>query len=352
MDSDSDSSLAIRKRPGSTTILDDDSSDDDSLLGSATTFRSSKRKKKINKVDSILGDALKKASQNLEDKNLMQRMKREDLDIENLVNSAKRMKNEAENKKSTSINKPKTEQAIQRETALVEVADTQLTLSAGSRKTIYSCKLGALPSSTQMALAYLRNIINEKSKVSQVVQRVLLKNLEQGSLPSFLSTGRLLTSQFHKKHTKILPFGIVRWMFEVACSTGNPKELATKGKKERPYETLARGAYFTLSLLWKDHHGFCDNGMLLATQDIPEQLEQWFGVKRSMPLSSKEDPTESQTSTVGKNPSTLALTRYLHLWEIAFSQGMVHTNDLESISRCILTLVLVALDPIFETSNT
>lgn len=351
MDSDSDISQERTKRPSTISNFDDDDdddSDDDLLLAKKATFRTSKRKK-TNEVDGILGDALKKQEKRRQDQGILQRMRREDLDVENLVNSAQQMKNELAEKTVSSAKKPKNAQAKKREMALVEVADTQLTISAGSREVLQSCKPGVLPSSTKAASEYLQGIICEESGPSSVVKRALRENLKQGSLQSFLLTGRLLSAEFHTKHTKILPFDVIRWLFEVACST---ESVTAKGRKDQPFETLARGAYSTLSRLWMDHHGFCDSGLLLATRDMPTQLREWFGVvHRPMSMSSK-GRKEDKNPKSERNPSSLALTRYLHLWDIAFSRQMVHVHDLESISECIVSLLHVSLDGMFESSNT
>jgi hypothetical protein len=358
MDSDSDNSLPKRKRndsgKGILADLDDSDSDsDDSLLANDnTTFRSSKRKK-TTMVDKLLEDALKRSNRRMESEGILNRMKQEANQDDDVIKSAKKMKetkdtNKALEKRET----PKTAEAKEHHAALEDIADTQLTVTEGSRPMI-SFQQDALPASASQAVEYLQFILSQKTTTATLVLKALQKNVQKGTLHSFLLTKRLLAPAFHKQHTAILPASLLRWFFEVACTSS-----ALAEENQSPLESLARGAYLTLSHLWMDRQAFSAEGWFLATRDMPKQLNQWFGVGKeaqsTTPQQQQQQQEEDGTTRQMRTPAScsLALTRYLHLWEIAFSQGMVYVSDLKDISQSFVSLAVTSLDPIFASSHT
>jgi hypothetical protein len=359
IDSDSDNSLPKRQRNDSGKAIladfdDGDSDSDDSLLANDnTTFRSSKRKK-TTMVDKILEDALKRSNRRLESEGILNRMKQGANQDDDVITSARKMKETKDTSKALEKKEtPKTAEAKEYHAALEDIADTQLTITEGSRPMI-SFQQDALPSSTSQAVEYLQFILGQKTTTATLVLKALKKNVQNGTLHSFLLTKRLLAPAFHKQHTAILPGSLLRWFFEVACTSS-----ASAEENQSPLEGLARGAYLTLSHLWMDRQAFSTEGWFLATRDMPKQLNQWFGVGKDVestttPQQQQQQQEDDGTTRQTKTPAScsLALTRYLHLWEIAFSQGMVYVSDLKHISQSFVSLAVTSLDPMFASSHT
>eukprot|EP00980_Cylindrotheca_fusiformis_P025241 scaffold13311_cov161-Cylindrotheca_fusiformis.AAC.7 len=343
MDSDSDSSFAHRKRrhndKAAIAKLDDSDSDDSLLANNKTTFRSSKRKKHT-KEDDILNDALKRSKSRQESEQILNKLKHEARHDDDLIESAKTMKEVKEaNRAVEKAEKPKTAEALEYHAALEEIADTQSTVTVGSRKTI-CYQTAALPSSTTQALEYLHFILTEAAKDTTLVQNAFYRNLQNGTLHTFLHTKRLLSPAFPKAATATLPSSLLRWLLEVSCASSKSVEGNKPG-----LEVFSRGAYLTLSHLWIKRQGFSSDGWFLTTADMPKNLKTWFGVGKSTESSLKEEQLRTEDHATG-------VSRYLHLWEIAFSQGMVHVTGLKDISRCFILLVVASLDPMFESSQT
>lgn len=355
MDSDSDSSLPNRKR-GKVELPkfndEDDSDSDDSLLANDnTTFRSSKRKK-ATKEDNILDDALKRSKSRLESEAILNKLKQEMKKHDDLIESAKTMKESKDTTKALEKEeKPKTAEAKEHHAALEEIADTQLTVTVGTR-TIFSFQKDALPSSTTQALAYLQSILSQKGRSATLVQSILDRHLKQGTLHSFLCTKRLLSRAFPRRETETIPSSVLRWLFEIASTSSEQVD-----EKQPLLETFSRGSYLTLSSLWMERLAFSSDGWFLTTCDMNRQLNEWFGVRKRTELSSrlgqeKEEHTITKQAEMSAPSCCLAVSRFLHLWEIAFSQGMVYVGALKDIAESFVSLVVASLDPLFESSRT
>jgi hypothetical protein len=341
MDSDSDTSIKDPPRSSNKDFFLDSDSDDDALLKAESTFkRKSSTRKHALKVQSILGDALKTSHEQLEVSAKINEIKKRSSSSQLLVdsdlaNSAKRLRQEKKDAQlQAKRQKPKSLQAKEREEAMAETRDTQLTAEAGSRS-ILSLQNNLITSSVQSTEFLVFTLSETNKNNNAAIVKAFQLHFKENSLVDFLSTRRLLA--FDQKDLESLPSSILSWLFHVAISV-DPE--------------YAQGAFATLSSLWKNRQGFSDNGWFLACKDLPNQVQEWFGVNIMNPGAK---PLALNTATIATDDSSscaLSVTRFLQLWEVALSQNMVYMDSSENISKCILSLMVISVDPIFSSSQT
>lgn len=370
MDSDSDDSLlraappprkskACSQRSSATTNIDVSDSDD-SLLEKASTFGRKRKKREESskaKADRILDAALNSCRKDTEEQRIIAQIKREEVDEDDLVANARQLQQE-------SIKKPRSLQSTraivegtaslakrqhdpERVLALVEAADTQQTSSLGSRSTVSWKQSDGLPSSDLQALEYLEHILLEtRDQLQLEVRNFFYYHLRQGTLHSFL-----LTSKLSRKldHAARLPKPLIHWLFLTASTS-----TTDVGCEKQTMETLARGAYSTLSRFWANCKGFSDACFVLSLEDMLIQLQEWFGLCLER---GNRDENNHRTPKDNKlcNRNQVPLARFLHLWDIAFSRRMIslsNTDVLDHAKKCIIALLLTGLDQMFESNKT
>ena len=373
MDSDSDNSntAAQRKRVAIDT-LDSDSSDDDLLEQMKPTFGRKRRSKETykTKADRILNQAMKSSQKDMEQQRLISKIKKEEIDEEDLIANAARLREE-ESKfpKSRQETRALVEGTLsiegggaehdswERQLALAEAADTQNTCSLGSRATISTAKEHPIPATRYQALEYLQHILDETTanQLSPSIRNVLTNNLRKQTIHSFLLNKQLGTLD----HSTTLPKPLLHWFFLIACSSSVDNNQAG-GTEDDSLESLACGCYLTLTKMWTEFKGFPEKGFLLRLADLPDQLEAWFG------LSGKRadlQPPQKET-TLPSTRSEIAICRFLRLWDVAFSQKMVYIADadddddnsakdvLPQATKCISGLLLTGMNKCFESKKT
>jgi hypothetical protein len=234
-----------------------------------------------------------------------------------------------------------------RQRALVEAADTQQTTSQGFRPTIPSNYISKdLPSTSIQALEYLQYELEEDAKSSGQspgIREELVAKLREGDKHAFLLMDQLFCKDDDRVFADI-PKPLVHWLLLVACTSSSEESM----------QNMAHGAYLTLLRMMSHGNESC---LLFSFKELPLQLQSWFGVggcgKKIPPDQDPDDGTQQQ-SIIGGNNKKETVARFLHLWDTAFSQGMVHFDvDISKpATASIVALLLAGLDEMFGSKKT
>ena len=265
-----------------------------------------------------------------------------------------------------------------RRKALAEAADTQRSCSLGARPILLQQPPHGLPGSIFQALEYLQFLLDNglpsnhdnntsntnsntnsssNSSSNSLVYDVMKVHLEKGDLHTFLLTQQLcrLGDDHDGKNNynmQSLPNDLLYWFLLVSSTTSNNNNDNNDNNNNHvAMDNLARGAYYTLSKLWMDFRGYPEEGYMLSFDDLPIQLKDWFGLQPTNVTQPKSHKTNNNNST-SQESKEAALTRFLHLWDIAFAQKLVHIDPktvLDQASKSLRCLLLVGLDPVFES---
>jgi hypothetical protein len=101
--------------------------------------------------------------------------------------------------------------------------------------------------------------------------------------------------------------------------------------------------------MWVDFKAFPDQGFILSLSDMPIQLQEWFGLC-GRAGNNPQEPHDIHQCT----RTEVAIVRFLHLWDLAFTRKMVHfdIDVLDHATKCIIDLLLTGLDQVFESNKT
>jgi hypothetical protein len=306
-------------------------------------------------MNRILDGALQSGEKRREQQRLIAAIKREEeVNEVDLVESARLLQED-------NVKKPKSREATRsivegiesntkekrvdqgRQRALVEAADTQQTASQGFRATISSKFSKDLPSTSIQALEYLQYELLEEASSghSPGIREELVAKLREGNRHAFLLMDQLFCKD-DSQVKAIVPKPLVHWLLLVACTSSSDESM----------QNLSHGAYLTLlRMMINGNKKPC---LLFSFKELPLQLQSWFGVGscgKWAPQEQHSDDTQ-ESSIGGNNKETLA--RFLHLWDTAFSQDMVHFDvDISKpATASIVALLLAGLDEMFGSKKT
>jgi hypothetical protein len=320
-------------------------------------------------MNRILDEALQSGEKRREQQRLIAAIKREeDVNEVDLVESARLLQEE-------NVKKPKSREATRsivegiiessntntkekrglvdqgRQRALVEAADTQQTTSQGFRATISSKYSKDLPSTSIQALEYLQYELLEEAEAissghSPGIREELVAKLREGNRHAFLLMDQLFCKD-DSQVKAIIPKSLGNWLLLVSCTSSSEESM----------QNLAHGAYLTLLRMMMIHGNNKKPCLLFSFKELPLQLQSWFGIGSSCgkcPPQEQPHSDDTPESIIGGGNNKETLARFLHLWETAFSQDMVHFDvDIsKSATASIVALLLAGLDEMFGSKKT
>lgn len=166
-----------------------------------------------------------------------------------------------------------------------------------------------------------------------------------------------------------IPPSLLHWLFAMACAPVTIKigKNKTADLKNIPVDasllSAKQGAYKTLCGLWSQKSGYpSQHKYLLNLKALPDQLREWFGSTFMVEKEEEYGENDGDNETNKKQKDIICvsspseLVRFLHLWALAFENGLVAIGDIQKdggkdIASAILALMWAALDPVFASRH-
>ena len=354
---------------------DDSDSDDSLLLGGGLTQK--KKSAKERKVENILNNALKNSQLDVDKRQRMATaMIGDETTHEETIKNAKKLIEEkdkaAKQKKESSPSHgdplmdshssiPMIQDKGHRET-LVEASETEQTDLVGIHRNASFTSNGLAPKSSVQVYQRLQAILDAES-MSPTLHETLKNHLQNGSIDRFLMTNQLF--RCCRNGVKIPP-PLLDWLMSISIAyPPSPSQKKNpdgdKSHDNTTMETLCQGAYGTVVQVLETPNKYLDPRCAFSLRYFGDQLLKWLvgendaadGSLSSIQL--RELSSSSSTSTKSFSMETIVLSRFFHIFELAFKSGrmnVANVNVNDDLNKWILHLILLGLDETLASKTT